>query len=142
MKRWTRAGKTDRKISDTEAHDSFPGESAIAPAPPDYGIDFVNGGLPQQLRTWIESLSGLEKPSGVRVHANSDKPARLGALAYTQGDDIYLAAGRERQLANEAWHVVKQTQRRVQPNLQRMASPARRSAYICADFAATPSRQS
>ncbi|MGH8479386.1 MAG: DUF4157 domain-containing protein [Gammaproteobacteria bacterium] len=54
----------------------------------------------------------------VEVHYNSSKPARLQALAYTQGTDIHVGPGQEKHLAHEAWHVVQQKQGRVQPTLQ------------------------
>lgn len=69
-------------------------------------------GLPAQLRTGIESLSGLSMHD-VSVHYNSGKPAQLNALAYAQGSEIHLAPGQERHLPHEAWHVVQQRQGRV-----------------------------
>lgn len=48
--------------------------------------------------------------SEVRVHANSNKPGWLGALAYAQGNDIHLGHGREQSLPHEAWHVIQQQQ--------------------------------
>ena len=69
-------------------------------------------GMPDRLKAGIESLSGIDM-SDVRVHANSDKPARLNALAYTQGNQIYLGPGQERHLPHEAWHAVQQKQGRV-----------------------------
>jgi hypothetical protein len=86
-------------------------------APPAYGMDFVDRGLPDDLRAGIESLSGLDL-SDVRVHANSEKPAQLNAAAYAHGDNIYLAPGQERHLPHEAWHVVQQKQGRVMPTLR------------------------
>ncbi len=74
-------------------------------------------GMPDQLKAGIESLSGMDL-SDVRVHANSDMPAQLDALAYAQGSDIHLAPGQERHLPHEAWHVVQQRQGRVVPTLQ------------------------
>ena len=74
-------------------------------------------GMPDQLKAGVESLSGMDL-SDVRVHYNSDKPAQVGALAYTQGSDIHVASGQERHLAHEAWHVVQQAQGRVQPTMQ------------------------
>lgn len=74
-------------------------------------------GMPNQLKAGIESLSGMDL-SDVRVHANSDKPAQLSALAYAQGNDIHLGPGQEQHLPHEAWHVVQQRQGRVQPTLQ------------------------
>lgn len=77
-------------------------------------------GLPQGLRSGIESLSGLSM-AGVRVHRNSDRPAQLQALAYTQGTDIHLAPGQDRHLPHEAWHVVQQMQGRVAATRQLQA---------------------
>lgn len=71
-------------------------------------------GLPDHLKTGIESLSGIDI-SDVRVHRDSSKPAQLNALAYTQGNDIYLGPGQERHLPHEAWHAVQQKQGRVKP---------------------------
>jgi len=76
-----------------------------------------NTGLPDQLKSGIESLSGLSMDH-VRVHYNSSQPAQLNALAYAQGNDIYLAPGQERHLPHEAWHVVQQRQGRVQATMQ------------------------
>jgi hypothetical protein len=74
-------------------------------------------GMPDQLKTGIEVLSGMDL-SDVRVHFNSDKPAQVNALAYTQGNNIYLRPGMEKHLAHEAWHVVQQREGRVKPTLQ------------------------
>lgn len=74
-------------------------------------------GMPDGLKSGIESLSGMDM-SSVRVHANSDKPAQLNALAYAQGNDIHLAPGQEQHLPHEAWHVVQQRQGRVQATTQ------------------------
>jgi hypothetical protein len=122
------------------------GSSGISIAPPTYGIDFVDRqqstdvgmtiqrragedrraperqqenrtGLPNHLKSGIETLSGLDL-SDVRVHYNSAHPAQLQALAYTQGTDIHVAPGQEHHLPHEAWHVVQQKQRRVQPTIQ------------------------
>jgi hypothetical protein len=76
-----------------------------------------NTGLPDQLKSGIESLSGLSMDH-VRVHYNSSQPAQLNALAYAQGSDIHLAPGQERHLPHEAWHLVQQAQGRVRPTLQ------------------------
>lgn len=77
-------------------------------------------GLPDQLKSGIESLSGVSMDH-VKVHYNSDKPAQLQAHAYAQGDEIHLGAGQERHLPHEAWHVVQQAQGRVRPTLQMKA---------------------
>lgn len=79
-------------------------------------------GLPDRLKAGIESLSGLAMDA-VRVHHDSPQPARLGALAFTQGHDIHLAPGQAHHLAHEAWHVVQQAQGRVLPTRQMKAGP-------------------
>lgn len=73
-----------------------------------------DGNLPDHLKAGIESLSGMSMDH-VKVHYNSAKPAQVGALAYAQGSDIYLAPGQARHLPHEAWHVVQQQQGRVRP---------------------------
>lgn len=75
-----------------------------------------NTGLPDQLKTGIESLSGYSMDD-VKVHYNSSKPAQVNALAYAQGTDIHLGPGQERHLPHEAWHVVQQKQGRVRPTM-------------------------
>ena len=74
-------------------------------------------GLPDQLKTGVEALSGMSLDH-VRVHRNSDKPAQMNAHAYAQGSEIHLAAGQEKHLPHEAWHVVQQAQGRVKPTMQ------------------------
>lgn len=76
-------------------------------------------GLPDYLKAGVENLSGLSMDD-VSVHYNSYKPAQVGALAYTQGTDIYVAPGQEKHLPHEAWHVVQQAQGRVRPTMQLM----------------------
>lgn len=76
-----------------------------------------NTGLPDNLKTGVETLSGLSMDD-VKVHYNSSQPAQLNALAYAQGTDIHVAPGQERHLPHEAWHVAQQKQGRVQPTMQ------------------------
>lgn len=76
-----------------------------------------NTGLPDNLKTGVENLSGHDM-SDIRVHYNSSQPEQLGALAYTQGTNIHVAPGQERHLPHEAWHVVQQAQGRVSPTTQ------------------------
>ena len=73
-----------------------------------------NTGMPDNLKSGIESLSGFSMDH-VRVHFNSSKPAAVQALAYTQGTDIHVAPGQEKCLPHEAWHVVQQMAGRVSP---------------------------
>lgn len=74
-------------------------------------------GMPDDLKSGIESLSGMDM-SDVRVHANSSQPRQLNALAYAQGNDIHLGPGQEKHLPHEAWHLVQQRQGRVQPTTE------------------------
>ena len=96
--------------------EELPGEPGTAPltAP---GPQPNNTGLPDGLKSGVESLSGMSLDD-VKVHYNSSRPARLDALAYAQGRDIHVAPGQERHLPHEAWHVVQQAQGRVQPTMQ------------------------
>ena len=59
-------------------------------------------GMPDNLKAGIEDLSGFAMDD-VRVHYNSDKPATVQALAYTQGTD---------------WHVAQQMAGRVEPTTE------------------------
>ena len=69
-------------------------------------------GIPETLQKAAEIKSGLSF-SDVRVHYNSHKPAELGALAYTMGNQIYVGPGQEKYLPHELGHVVQQKQGRV-----------------------------
>ncbi|MBI4749197.1 MAG: DUF4157 domain-containing protein [Acidobacteria bacterium] len=89
-----------------------------SPTSPETPVPVANNtGLPDTLKTGIESLSGISLDD-VNVHYNSSQPAQLQALAYTQGTDIHVGPGQEQHLAHEAWHVVQQKQGRVQPTTQ------------------------
>lgn len=76
-----------------------------------------NNGLPHQLKSGIESLSGISLDD-VKVHYNSQVPAQLQAHAFAQGSEIHIAPGQENHLPHEAWHVVQQKQGRVKPTRQ------------------------
>ncbi len=79
-------------------------------------------GLPSGLQAAVERLSG-ESMADVNVHYNSSKPARISALAYTQGSEIYMGPGQERYLAHEAWHAAQQKQGRVSSTKQAGGQP-------------------
>lgn len=74
-------------------------------------------GLPDQLKTGVENRSGFSMDN-VRVYYNSQKPAQMQSLAYTQGTDIHVGPGQEKHLPHEAWHIVQQMQGRVRPTFQ------------------------
>ena len=93
-------------------------KAAASPAGHNAGTGSENRtGLPDTLKSGIESLSGLAMDD-VQVHYNSPRPAQLQAFAYTQGTQIHVAPGQERHLPHEAWHVVQQKQGRVRSTLQ------------------------
>ncbi|MCL1123355.1 eCIS core domain-containing protein [Shewanella surugensis] len=71
-----------------------------------------NTGLPDNLKSGMESLSGINL-NHVKVHYNSAKPAAVQAHAYAQGHEIHLGAGQEKHLPHELGHVVQQAQGRV-----------------------------
>ncbi|MEV5030391.1 eCIS core domain-containing protein [Paenibacillus sp. LPE1-1-1.1] len=74
-------------------------------------------GMPDQLKSGVENLSGLAMDD-VKVHYNSAKPSEVNALAYAQGSDIHLGPGQEKHLPHEAWHIAQQKQGRVKPTVQ------------------------
>ncbi len=64
-------------------------------------------GIPEQMKLGFENHSGLSFDN-VRVDYYSDKPARVNALAYTQGNRVFIGPGQERHLGHELGHVVQQ----------------------------------
>lgn len=76
-----------------------------------------NTGLPDELKARVESLSGLSMDD-VKVHYNSPRPAEVGAYAYTQGSNIHISPGQEEHLPHEAWHVVQQAKKNIQPTME------------------------
>ena len=86
--------------------------TAMVEAPPPSAQAASRAGLPAQLKSGIEALSGVSM-DGVRVHRNSSRPAAVQARAYTQGSDIHIAPGQDHHLPHEAWHVVQQAKGRV-----------------------------
>lgn len=66
----------------------------------------------------LEMVQRAEKKSGVPmadvgVHLNSSRPAQVQALAYTQGNHIFVAPGKEHVIPHELGHVVQQKKGRV-----------------------------
>ncbi len=66
-------------------------------------------GIPIQMKLDFEQRSGLSFDH-VRVHYQSSEPAKLGALAYTLGEQVYIGPGQEKHLRHELTHVVQQKQ--------------------------------
>lgn len=76
-----------------------------------------NTGMPDQLKSGIENLSGYSMDD-VKVHYNSSEPAQLQAYAFAKANQIHVGPGQEKHLPHEAWHVVQQKQQRVMPTRQ------------------------
>lgn len=72
-------------------------------------------GIPTQLKERMEQNTGLSLDD-VRVHYNSDLPAKLDALAYTQGNRVEIGPGQERHLPHELGHVIQQKLGTVRSN--------------------------
>ncbi|HCI14277.1 MAG TPA: hypothetical protein DFK12_10065 [Gallionellaceae bacterium] len=104
-------GETAQREEAEEPLQAKVAQREAAPAKPN------NTGLPDNLKSGIENLSGMSMDN-VKVHYNSSQPAQLNALAYAQGTDIHVAPGQEQHLPHEAWHVVQQAQGRVKPTMQ------------------------
>lgn len=64
-------------------------------------------GIPTQLKERMEQSTGLSFDD-VRVNYNSKMPAKLDALAYTQGNRVEIGPGQECYLPHELGHVVQQ----------------------------------
>ena len=100
-----------------EDEELLQGEFSAQPIQRESEVKPNNTGLPGNLKSGIENLSGYSMDD-VKVHYNSDKPSQLQAHAYAQGTDIHVASGQEKHLPHEAWHVVQQKQGRVKPTMQ------------------------
>jgi len=109
------AKQEDNHTSKTSSSPTHTGKSL--PAVPALQKKENNTGLPDNLKSGVEQLSGLAMDD-VKVHYNSAQPAQLNALAYAQGTDIHVAPGQEQHLPHEAWHVAQQKQGRVQATMQ------------------------
>ena len=71
-------------------------------------------GIPTQMKIDFEQRSGMSFDD-VRVHYHSAEPAKVGALAYTRGEHVYIGPGQEGHLRHELTHVVQQKQGLVTP---------------------------
>ena len=69
-------------------------------------------GIPTSMKNYYETASGLSFDD-VRIHYNSGRPAQLWALAYTQGNHVYIGPGQEQHLPHELGHVIQQKTGRV-----------------------------
>ena len=76
----------------------------------------ASGGQPlgDAMRAKFERQFGLPMDQ-VRVHRNSDEPAKFDAKAYAYGSDIFLGPGYEDSLEHEVTHVAQQMMGLVRP---------------------------
>ena len=86
-------------------------------------------GIPTQMKMDFEQRSGLSFDD-VRVHYNSDKPRKIGALAYTQGTQVHIGPGQERHLRHELGHVVQQKMGIVQATHRKQGLAINRSLVL------------
>ena len=85
------------------------------------GAGSGGGDLPTDLRSQMESSLGGNF-GNVKINANSAKASEMGALAYTQGEEIHFAPGQfqpgshegQTLIGHELAHVVQQREGRVQ----------------------------
>jgi uncharacterized protein DUF4157/HNH/ENDO VII superfamily nuclease len=109
------AGRIDAVIANPPAPPADRGDNGSPNPPPD-----TPSGIPRPLREWLERFTGHDL-SDVRIRADRHAAAaaeRHGAEAFTQGKDIFFAAGayapgsREgaRLVAHEVAHTVQQAQ--------------------------------
>ncbi len=76
--------------------------------------------------------------SNVNIHTNSNSATDVGALAYTQGNDIHFAPGQfkpdtksgQELIGHELTHVVQQREGRVQPTTEVNGMPVNDSASL------------
>lgn len=87
-------------------------------------------GLPNTIQTQMENALGADF-SSVNIHTNSQSATDVGALAYTQGNDVHFAPGQynpetnsgQELIGHELTHVVQQREGRVQPTTQAAGLP-------------------
>lgn len=74
-------------------------------------------GIPDRIKNGMEQSTGLSFDN-VKVTYNSKKPETIQALAYTQGNQVYIGPGQEKHLGHELGHVVQQKLGMVRPTRQ------------------------
>ena len=101
----------------------------------------ASGGTPlaEAMRAKFERHFGLPMDD-VRVHRNSDEPAKFDAGAYTYGTDIFIGPGQEDLLNHEMTHVAQQKLGQVRPTGMEHGMAVNRSPALeyNADLGVTP----
>lgn len=113
------------------------GEKSAAPAGNQAMLSLLNyqrapsGGVPldEAMRARYERQFGLPMDD-VRIHYNSDEPARYDADAFTYGSEIFVECGQEQYLPHELGHVAQQKMGLVQPTEQVDGAPLNRSPAL------------
>jgi|GEM_PF-3027625 len=80
-------------------------------------------GMPDDVKTQMEGHFQADF-SDVKIHQNSSQASDMGALAYTQGNDVHFAQGKfdassqagKALLGHELTHVVQQRESNIKPN--------------------------
>ena len=90
-----------------------------------------SGGTPlaDAMRAKFERQFGLPMDD-VRVHHNSDEPAKFDAGAYTYGTDIFIGPGQEELLNHEMTHVAQQKMGQVRPTGMERGMAVNRSSEL------------
>lgn len=86
-------------------------------------------GIPDALLKQAETKAGISL-ADVRVHYNASEPAKVDALAYTKGSDVFVGPGQERYLPHELGHVVQQKLGRVKPTTEVNGQPVNDDARL------------
>ncbi len=81
--------------------------------------------MPEDVQAKMENSFGTSF-GGVNIHQNDESATQMGALAYTQGNNVHFAPGQynpssqkgQELLGHELTHVVQQREGRVQPTKQ------------------------
>lgn len=81
--------------------------------------------MPKDVKGQMESSFGTDF-SDVKIHTNSEKASKIGAHAFTQGNNVHFAQGKfdpstksgKQLLGHELSHVVQQKNGQVKPNIQ------------------------
>lgn len=98
-------------------------------------------GIPDQIKRRFEDTSGFSFDD-VQIHYHSDRPSKLQALAYTQGNQVYIGPGQERHLPHELGHVIQQKKGMVKANLSINGLPVNDDPALERDADAMPKKAS
>ncbi|MDR1992373.1 MAG: DUF4157 domain-containing protein [Nitrososphaerota archaeon] len=81
-----------QELNNTSARPVDEGKNNVQPV--QMRLDTVSNltGIPDDMKAKVERNSGFSFDD-VRVFYNSDDPARIGALAYTQGNQVHIGSG-------------------------------------------------